>query len=54
MPYPVYVDVVSELIEEGKDFVLPTEAIHKGGHPNLIVELGFTRIGQIDDASILY
>ena len=53
MPYPVYVDVVSELIEEGKDFVLPTEAIHRAVESELGVELGFTRIGQIDDASAL-
>ena len=53
MPYPVYVDVVSEFMEEGKDFVLPTEAIHRAVESELGVELGFTRIGQIDDASTL-
>ena len=47
MPYPVYVDVVSEFIEEGKDFVLPTEAIHRAVESELGVELGLPGLGRL-------
>jgi hypothetical protein len=52
-PYSVVVDVVSETVEEGGSFFLPTENFTRAVENELGVRFGYTRLGDVESSASL-
>ena len=52
-PYSVVVDVVSETVEEGRSFFLPTENFTRAVENEFGVRFGYTRLGDVESPASL-
>ncbi len=52
-PYSVVIDVVSETIEEGTSFFLPTENFTRAVENEFGVRFGYTRLGDVESSASL-